>query len=53
MGVGAGTIGGGAQSLWLTALRNLDTKQHKVGLFAVCASKPAGYQVVRKDIPVG
>ena len=47
-----GTIGGGAQSLWLTALRNNDIKQHKVGLFAVCASKPLGYQVVRKDVPV-
>lgn len=47
-----GTIGGGAQSLWLTALRNNDVKQHKVGLFAVCASKPVGYQVVRKDTVV-
>jgi hypothetical protein len=50
-----GTIGGGAQSLWLTALRNSDVKAHKVGLFAVCASKPLGYQVVRKDtaVPAG
>ena len=50
-----GTIGGGAQSLWLTALRNSDTKQHKVGLFAVCATKPVGYEVVRKDtaVPAG
>ena len=50
-----GTIGGGAQSLWLTALRNSDTKPHKVGLFAVCATKPVGYQVVRKDtaVPAG
>ena len=47
-----GTIGGGAQSLWLTALRNNDTKPHKIGLFAVCANKPLGYQVVRKDTAV-
>src|SRR5215213_3194131 len=30
-----GTIGGGAQSLWLTSLRNSDVKAHNVGLFAV------------------
>jgi hypothetical protein len=47
-----GTIGGGAQSLWLTALRNNDTKAHKIGLFAACRYKPAGYQVVRKDVTV-
>ena len=47
-----GTIGGGAQSLWLTALRNNDIKPHKIGLFAVCANKPLGYQVVRKDVTV-
>ena len=50
-----GTIGPGAQSLWLTSLRNSDIKPHKVGLFAVCANKPVGYQVVRKDtvVPAG
>jgi hypothetical protein len=50
-----GTINGGAQSLWLTALRNNDIKPHKIGLFAVCAYKPSGYQVVRKDtvVPAG
>jgi hypothetical protein len=49
---GPGTIGGGAQSLWLTALRNSSGKQHKIGLYAVCANKPVGYQVVRKDTVV-
>ena len=50
-----GTIGGGAQSLWLTALRNSSGVPHKIGLFAVCASKPLGYEVVRKDtvVPAG
>ncbi len=47
-----GTINGGAQSLWLTALRNGDVKAHKIGLFAVCGYKPLGYQVVRKDTSV-
>jgi hypothetical protein len=47
-----GTVNGGALSLWLTALRNNDVKPHKIGLFSVCASKPAGYQVVRKDVIV-
>jgi hypothetical protein len=47
-----GTINGGAQSLWLSAVRNLDLKAHRIGLFAVCANPPAGYQVVRKDTVV-
>ena len=47
-----GTIGGGAQSLWLTALRNNDIKAHTIGLFAVCGYRPAGYQTVRKDVVV-
>ena len=47
-----GTIGGGAQSLWLTSMRNNDSASHKIGLFAVCAKQPAGYQVVRKDVTV-
>src|SRR5206468_996284 len=47
-----GTINGGAQSLWLTSLRNNDTRAHTIGLFAVCAQAPAGYQVVRKDVSV-
>jgi hypothetical protein len=45
-----GTIGGGALSLWLTAMRNLDRAPHTIGLHAVCASAPLGYQVVRKDV---
>jgi hypothetical protein len=47
-----GTIGGGAQSVWLAAVRNLDIKAHTIGVFAVCANKPAGYQVVRRDTAV-
>ena len=47
-----GTIGGGAQSVWLTAIRNLDSTAHTIGMFAVCGYKPAGYQVVRKDTAV-
>jgi hypothetical protein len=47
-----GTINGGAQSVWLTALRNGDVKAHTIGMYAVCASKPLGYRVVRKDTSV-
>jgi hypothetical protein len=47
-----GTIGGGAQSLWLTSMRNNSAASHKIGLFAVCAKAPTGYQVVRKDVAV-
>ena len=47
-----GTIGGGAQSLWLTSLRNNSAGAHKIGLFAVCAKAPSGYQDVRKDVSV-
>ena len=47
-----GTINGGTQSVWLTALRNNDVKPHTVGLFALCATNPAGYQVVSKVITV-
>lgn len=50
-----GTIGGGAQSLWLVSLRNYDFKAHNVGIYAVCAYRPYGYEVVRKDtyVPAG
>ena len=44
-----GTINGGAQSLWLVAMKNNSLNARTVGIFAVCGSKPAGYQVVRKD----
>ena len=47
-----GTIGGGAQSVWLAAVRNYSVNPHTIGVFAVCASKPAGYQVIRKDTSV-
>jgi hypothetical protein len=45
-----GTIGGGAQSLWLTSLRNYDVTPHTIGLFSVCSKLPSGYEVVRKDV---
>jgi hypothetical protein len=45
-----GTINGGAQKLWLTAMRNNAGVPHTIGLFAVCARQPAGYEVVRKDV---
>ena len=47
-----GTIGGGAQSLWLVAARNDGTAPHTFGLFAVCQRKPNGYQVVSRDFAV-
>ena len=47
-----GTINGGAQSLWLVAMKNNSLIARTVGIFAVCGSKPAGYQVVRKDFTV-
>ncbi|MDI1460629.1 hypothetical protein QEZ54_06610 [Catellatospora sp. KI3] len=42
-------------SLWLITLRNNDAAAHSIGLFAVCATAPAGYEVVRRDaaIPAG
>ncbi|MBV1856548.1 hypothetical protein [Catellatospora tritici] len=42
-------------SLWLIALRNNDAAAHSIGLFAVCATAPAGYEVVRRDavVPAG
>jgi len=33
-----GTIGGGAQSLWLVAVQNNDTVDHTIGIFAICAN---------------
>jgi len=47
-----GTFNGGAQSVWLAAMRNFDIQAHTIGVFAVCANRPAGYQVVRKDTSV-
>ena len=44
-----GTVGIPSQSVWLTALRNNDSVARTVGLFAVCANTPTGYQVVRRD----
>jgi hypothetical protein len=35
---GPGTIGGGAQSLWLVAIQNNDTVDHTIGIFAVCVN---------------
>jgi len=35
-----GTIGGGAQSLWLVAIQNNDTVSHNIRIYAICASSP-------------
>jgi hypothetical protein len=45
-----GTVNGGAQSVWLVSMRNTDIAPHTMGIFAVCAAPPAGYQVVRRDV---
>ena len=45
-----GTTGLPSVSVQLAAVRNTDVKAHTVGVHAVCASAPAGYQVVRKDV---
>jgi hypothetical protein len=47
-----GTVGGGATSLWLNAVRNNSGLQHTIGMFAVCANAPAGYEVIRHDVPL-
>ncbi|GHJ46998.1 hypothetical protein Cs7R123_43400 [Catellatospora sp. TT07R-123] len=39
-------------SLWLIAARNNDSTAHTIGLYAVCATAPSGYEVVRKDAVV-
>ena len=46
-----GTIGA-AQSLWLVALRNNDGATHTIRIWAVCAPKPHGYVMVRRDFKV-
>jgi hypothetical protein len=50
-----GTVGGGAQSIWLVAVRNGGVPSHTVGIRAVCAEPPAGYHVATSDValPVG
>lgn len=45
-----GTLGG--SSVWLVAMRNNDLVSHTVGMFAVCAYAPSGYQVVHTDYPL-
>jgi hypothetical protein len=47
-----GTTGAPAQSVWLVAVSNNDIVSHTIGIFAVCADAPAGYQVVRTDFAV-
>jgi eukaryotic-like serine/threonine-protein kinase len=47
-----GTIGGGAQDLWLVAVNNLSNTQRTVRIYAVCAEPPAGYQVVTTEVTV-
>ena len=47
-----GTIDGGNRSLWSVSLRNGDGTAHTVGIFAVCATAPPGYDVGRRDAVV-
>jgi hypothetical protein len=47
-----GTIGGGAQSLWLVALRNQGFATRTIGLRVACALPPAGYEVVGVNVPL-
>ena len=35
-----GTIGGGAQALWLVAIQNNDSVSHNIRIYAICASSP-------------
>jgi hypothetical protein len=44
------TLGG--QSLWLASVSNNNAVAHTIGIHAICANPPAGYQVVRKDVTV-
>ncbi len=50
-----GTTGGGARSLWLAAVSNHSRSNHTLGIFAVCANKPANYKVVedKVSLPAG
>lgn len=38
-----------SSSLWLAAVANTDSSSHTVAVTAVCATAPAGYQIVRED----
>jgi hypothetical protein len=44
-----GTIGGGT-SLWLAAVSNHSRSNYTLGIWAVCATKPTGYQVVEHPV---
>jgi hypothetical protein len=50
-----GTVNGGASSLWLAAVSNHSANNYTLGIFAVCGSAPAGYQVVENavSLPAG
>lgn len=38
-----------SSSQWVVALANNDSVGHTIGFYAVCASPPPGYLIVRKD----
>ena len=44
-----GTIGGGAQDVWLVSIKNQDANPHTVRVFAICVTRPAGYEIVTND----
>jgi len=45
-----GTVNGGAQDVWLVSIKNEDVGPHNIRIFAVCATRPAGYEVVTSDV---
>jgi hypothetical protein len=45
-----GTVNGGAQSIWLAAVSNHSSTNYTLGIFAVCGTAPAGYQVVQNTV---
>src|SRR5215472_5882036 len=49
-----GSLGGGT-SLWLAAVSNHSANNYTLGIFAVCATAPSGYQVVENavSLPAG
>lgn len=42
----------GALLLWRAAVSNNDLAAHTIGVFAVCANPPIGYERVRRDVAV-
>jgi hypothetical protein len=43
---------GGTVLVWRAAVGNNDTAAHTIGVFAVCANQPTGYERIRRDVAV-